>query len=91
MGVCDARYNFIYASIGDFGSNNDPGVLLNTDLPVAMENDFWDTPRPEKIDGIEESIPYFFIGDEIFPLQEWLMRPYPGTLPEREQIYNYRH
>ena len=36
-------------------------------------------------------IPYYLLGDEIFPLESWLMRPYPGNQPEQEQIFNYRH
>ena len=32
------------------------------------------------------------VGDEIFPLKNWLMRPYPGQqLQEDGAIYNYRH
>ena len=40
----------------------------------------------------EHSLPYFLVGDEIFPLKEWLMRPYPGgNASEEEQICNYQH
>ena len=35
-------------------------------------------------------LPYFLVGDEIFHLKTWLMRPYPGTLDEKQRIYNYR-
>ena len=32
------------------------------------------------------------LGDEIFPLKKWLMRPFPGrNATEEEKIYNYRH
>ena len=28
-------------------------------------------------------VPYFLVGDEAFPLQSWLLRPYPGQrIPE---------
>ena len=34
------------------------------------------------------------VGDEIFPLKPWLMRPYPGTgtgkMSESQKVYNYR-
>ena len=38
-------------------------------------------------------LPFFLVGDEIFPLKKWLMRPYPGTdlACEENKIYNYRH
>ena len=31
------------------------------------------------------------VGDEAFPLQSWLLRPYPGQgIPEKQRIFNYR-
>ena len=30
------------------------------------------------------------VGDEIFPLKTWLMRPYPGQLTEEQRVFNYR-
>ena len=33
----------------------------------------------------------FFRGDEAFPFQSWLLRPYPGQgIPEEQRIFNYR-
>ena len=57
-------------------------------------------PDEEKIEGIEEKVPFYLLGDEIFPIgalahavttSHWLMRPYPGDQSEAEQIYNYPH
>ena len=36
-------------------------------------------------------MPYYLLRDEIFPLNTWLMKPFPSDLPEAEQMYNYRH
>ena len=39
-----------------------------------------------------DPLPYFLVGDEIFPLKTCLLRPYPGsTLTEKKSVYNYRH
>ena len=36
-------------------------------------------PSPAKIPESDDlELPYFFLGDEIFPLSNWLMRPYSG-------------
>ena len=45
------------------------------------------------LDGCNfDPLPYFLVGDEIFPLKTYLLRPYPGSsLTEEETIYNYRH
>ena len=90
LAVCDAKYNFIFADVGQYGSNNDSSVLANSEIGYAMEMNTLNIPEPDVIEGIERKIPYFLLGDEIFPLNTWLMRPYPGHLPEAEQIYNYR-
>ena len=36
--------------------------------------------------------PYFLVGDEIFPLTNWLMRPFSGKslVNEKHKISNYR-
>ena len=34
--------------------------------------------------------PYFVLGDKIFPLKTWLMRPHPGKLAQQERVFNYR-
>ena len=36
-------------------------------------------------------VPYCLVGDEIFPLENWLMRPYPGkNITEVQTVFNYR-
>uniref|UniRef100_A0A1X7TMB6 DDE Tnp4 domain-containing protein n=1 Tax=Amphimedon queenslandica TaxID=400682 RepID=A0A1X7TMB6_AMPQE len=37
------------------------------------------------------TLPYTLVGDDIFPLKTWLMKPYPGkSLTLHKRIYNYR-
>ena len=37
-------------------------------------------------------LPYVLLGDDIFGLKTWLMKPYPGKcLLEDKRIHNYRH
>ena len=90
LAVCDAKYNFIFADVGQYGCNNDCSVLVNSPIGHAIENNTLDIPEPSKVNGIDRELPYFLLGDEIFPLNSWLMRPYPGNLPEAEQVFNYR-
>ena len=49
-------------------------------------------PPPRSVEGCRfEPLPYFIVGDDIFSLKEWLMKPYPGTsLTIEERIFNYR-
>ena len=76
--------------VGQYGSNND-SVLLNSEMGQRFEEDSLDIPPPEKVQGCQvEKLPYYLVGDEIFPLKTWLMRPFPGERSEDQRIYNYR-
>ena len=33
---------------------------------------------------------YHVVGDDIFPLKSWMMKPYPENLSYEQRIYNYR-
>jgi len=94
MAVCDANYCFTIFDVGQFGSNNDSGVLANSTMGMAFENNRLNVPESTVVNEDTGEIPYFLVGDEIFPLKTWLMRPYPGTAlsnNEEKKIFNYRH
>ena len=93
MAICDANYCFTMFDVGQFGSNNDSGVLANSTMGVAFESERLKVPKGRVIDQETGILPYFLVGDEVFPLKTWLMRPCPGTdlSCEEKKIYNYRH
>ena len=93
LAVCDARYCFTMIDIGQYGSNNDSGVLLRSEINNRFENGSLDLPQPTAVQGCKfDPVPYFLVGDEIFPLKSWLMRPFPGKKMEEDQaVYHYRH
>ncbi|XP_066925582.1 putative nuclease HARBI1 [Clytia hemisphaerica] len=91
MAICDAKYNFTFVDVGQYGSNNDSGILLYSKILDTFENNTQNVPGREMVPGTEMDIPYFLLDDEIFPLKEWLMLPFPGRLGEKEHVYNYRH
>ena len=91
--MCDSNYCFTFIDIGQYGSNNDSRVLSRSKINEQIENSALQLPQPATLDGCNyDPLPYFLVGDEIFPLKSWLMHPYPcRTLKEEESIYNYRH
>ena len=67
------------------------GVLANLAMGEMMENDKLGIPAPSKLRSYSfDPLPCFFVGDEIFPLKTWLMRPLPGKLDDNQRIFNYR-
>ena len=93
LAVCDANYCFTLFDVGSYGSNNDSGVLANSEMGNRFANEDFHLPKAKDLKGCKyKPLPYFLVGDEIFPLKSWLMRPFPGSnLSEEHKIYNYRH
>lgn len=91
LAVCDSNYCFTLFDLGNYGSNNDSGVLANSEMGEMIEAHKMGIPKPVKHMTCDfDPLPYFLVGDEIFPLKTWLMRPYPGTLDKEQKIFNYR-
>ena len=93
MAVCDANYCFTMIDLRQYGSNNDSGILASSVMGEMFDNGEMNLPAPSKIyQSSDQDLLYFLLGDEIFPLKDWLMRPFPGKgVTEEEKIYNYRH
>ena len=48
-------------------------------------------PNPEPLPGLTENLPFFFLGDEAFPLRSLMMKPCSRMgLGHDERIFNYR-
>ena len=48
-------------------------------------------PSAEDLAGFSRNpLNCFLVGDEIFPLKAWLLRPYPGNLTDSQKVFNYR-
>lgn len=89
MAICDAKYRFLWCDIGSYGRDNDAAVFGRSEIFDKFDNDQLGLPQPSNIHG--HNLPYCIVGDEIFPLKYWLMKPYPGkNLSEEQTIYNYR-
>lgn len=92
LAVCDAHYSFTLVDIGNYGSNNDSGVLSHSTMGQALEAERLNLPSSEPLGGWRDHpFPYFLIDDEAFALRQWMQRPFSGRkLPEDQRIFNYR-
>ena len=93
LAIFDTNYCFSLFDLGQFESSNGSGVLASSQIGEMFEDEFLHMPEDRKLnDSDNKSLPYFLIGDEIFLLKKWLMRPFTGkNASEEEKTYNYRH
>ena len=90
LDLIDSDYKFIYVDVSANGATSDAGVFLNTPLRSALDNNLLWLPPWEPLPGGDRDILYFIIGDDDFPLKEYLQKPFPHRgLTRRERIYNY--
>ena len=69
LGICDAQYCFSYVDVGEYGSNNDSGVLKNSRMGRKFAVNKMNIPGPAKIPESDDlELLYLLLGDEIFPL-----------------------
>lgn len=75
LAVCDAHYCFTLVDVGNYGSNNDSGVLSHSTMRQALEAEQLNLPNPEPLEGrTDHPFPYFLIGDEAFALKQWMQK-----------------
>ena len=91
LAICDAKYCFSFLDIGAYGGTNDASVLSNSLFGKAFDKNPTSLNLPSPSPHGHKTLPYVLLGDDIFPLKPWLMKPYPGkNLDESKRVYNYR-
>ena len=91
-------HRFTYISVGSLGSESDGGIFANSDLAALLRRqaEVGDVlPAPAPLPGSDTELPHYLAGDEAFPLQRHLMRPYPrasltGEAADSRRLFNFR-
>lgn len=92
MACSDADGNFIMIETGYAGRNSDGGIFKASRMGQWLQQGL-DFPEPKLLprDEAGQNFPHYFVADEAFPLQKYLMRPYPKRrLNNKNRIFNYR-
>ena len=90
--LCDGNYCFTLFDLGSYGSSDDSGILAHSERGNSFEANEMFLSDPKKLSGShQKELPYFILGDDIFPLKPWLMRGYRGAdLTEEQGVFDYR-
>lgn len=69
MALCHSNYRFTHVDIGAFGSEADTTIFQKSKLWKNIEHNKIEFPEPSPLLGsTSPKVPYYFIGDEAFPL-----------------------
>ena len=101
LAFVDEDYKFIFADVGRNGALSDGGVYRHCDMYSKLQDGTLNLPDPKPLpqssepewihEQSKENIPFFFVGDEAFPLGQHCMKPYSQRqLDMRKRIFNYR-
>lgn len=84
MAVCDSDCKFTMIDVGAAGSEGDGGIFRRSIIQNAMQKIASKIPP-------KNGLPSVFVADEAFPLNEFIMRPFPRKqLDSQKRIFNYR-
>jgi hypothetical protein len=91
LAVVNANYQFIMVDVGTNGRVPDGGVFASTSFLRMLEEKRANIPASDVLPNSSDKHHFVFVGDEAFPLKEYLMKPYnQRDLNTDRRIYNYR-
>lgn len=92
MVIADANYRISLLDIGAPGRRSDSGVFYASEIGKRLQNGTLSIPLPKPVEHGGQALPFILVGDEAFPLTQYMLRPYPrsGRLNRRKNVFNYR-
>ena len=80
-----------WVDIGDAGRQSDCGVFAASNIGRALDEGLLNIPPPRRLYGNTKLSPFVLVGDEAFPLKEYLIKPYArASIKEKKEVANYR-
>jgi DDE superfamily endonuclease len=92
LALVDANYCFRYVDVGANGRQSDAGIFGRSSISTALKENSLNIPGCQVMPGSNTLMPLVVVGDDAFPLQTNLIKPYPNRLydDKESRIFNYR-
>ena len=91
MALVDGDYKFRWAEVGTNGAASDAQIFNDCELHDMHDDGQLPFPAPEPLPHDDRDMPYFYVADDAFALQKWLMKPHSlRGLTRGQRIFNYR-
>jgi hypothetical protein len=89
--LVDAHYKFTVLDMGSYGRNGDGGIIAHSKLGKYLETHLG-ILKDKQLPATLCLAPHVIMGDEVFPLKTYLLKPYPGSQSKgdnEKDIFNY--
>ncbi|KAK3922219.1 Protein ALP1-like [Frankliniella fusca] len=91
MAVSNAKHQFLIVESGASGKRSDANIFYRSAFFSKLTHRKLNIPPPCPVSGLNNDLPFFFIGDNAYPLSENFAVPFKGNnLKDEEMVYNYR-
>ena len=91
LALVGADCKFLWVNAGASGSSSDAQIFNRSKLKRRTENGTLGLPPPELLGPGGPDLNYFLLGDNVFALIPWLVKPYSShQLTREERIANCR-
>ncbi|GFR71021.1 hypothetical protein ElyMa_003802000 [Elysia marginata] len=92
QGVADLDLKFVAVEVGAFGKESDGGIFSRSQVKRILGTNTIQLPETApSLPGSDIALPYFLIGDSVYPLQPYCMTRISLNLTYERRIFNYRH
>ena len=89
LSLVDAKYRFLWNSVGATGNTHDSTLFQSTDIYEKLTDGKLHFEKAHKVK--ECAVPPLILGDGAFPLKAWLMKPFgSANVTEMQRNFNYR-
>ena len=78
LAICNSNYELLWTSIGAEGKSSDSGIWKRSAMYQALhhQRNPLHIPPPEPLAPNGRRLPFFFIGNDAFPLISYMMKPF---------------
>ncbi|CAM5093289.1 unnamed protein product [Eretmochelys imbricata] len=86
--LVDYKGRFTNINVGWPGKVHDARIFRNSGLYEQLQKGTYFPDQKITVEDVE--MPIVILGDPVYPLMPWLMKPYTGTLDSSQELFNYR-
>ena len=91
QGVADSESRFIFIDIDAYGKQSGCSAFSASTLYHFLEDYESTLSKPASFEGSGTEMPFTILGDEVYPLKTYLMKPFARKdLRWEERVFNYR-